>query len=481
MKQLISVKFLATMQNEQDVVKDAYVLFDDKIIEYGKLTEEKAQQFQNDKSVSIVNKVIDGKIIQANSVAFPAFVKGHGHDETCLIGLRKEDILTEWLDNVVNPFSKFIKENHEQLKKKLHDDPFKVVFRKCRLDDIQFGITTYLAHQCNYNKYYIDELVEANDEAGTRAVIAVGSQDRNFHKEILDTVDQAILRLDTAYGKHKDNKMATIIPGPDQDFSNSPEMLKAQKQWSREHEPHLLHIHSSEEKIATDLFTQRYGMTPIEYFHSIGMLDGNTFVAHQVQSTANDIKILRETQTPIINNPLANTILQSGVLNYKEVIENKIPYAVSTDGSGSADNQNILAACQLAFNFIRQQKGCPNAFKMLQRVTTSPAAILKQNVGTIQVGRQADFILFDCSKPYQACLTEENLLQMLLQKFVGNEITDLLCNGQFLLKDGKYGPRVQFDADKVINQVQIITDDFMEWMKQAEIIRETGVGWTMNK
>lgn len=73
-------------------------------------------------------------------------MKAHGHEETCLVGLRKEDILTEWLDNVVNPFSCFLREYHAQLEQQLNDDPFSVVFKKCRLDDMLFGITTSLAH-----------------------------------------------------------------------------------------------------------------------------------------------------------------------------------------------------------------------------------------------------------------------------------------------------------------------------------------------
>lgn len=90
-------------------------------------------------------------------------------------------------------------------------------------------------------------------------MIAIGSQDRNFKKDVLDTVDDAIKRLDDAFEKNHKNKLITIIPGPDQDFSNSPRMLQALKNWSRAHEPHLLHIHSSEELIATLLFRKRYG------------------------------------------------------------------------------------------------------------------------------------------------------------------------------------------------------------------------------
>ena len=157
--------------------------------------------------------------------------------------------------------------------------PFYVSYLKARLDDISFGITTAVTHHCNYNKYHADELVQANDTAGTRLFIGVGSQDRNYDDRILDTVDEAIDRLDTYDARHKENKRATIIPGPDQLFSNGPELLQALKKWANEHGT-IIHIHSSEEPATTQWFKEKYGMTPIEYANSINFLDNKTLRAY---------------------------------------------------------------------------------------------------------------------------------------------------------------------------------------------------------
>jgi len=46
----------------------------------------------------------------------------------------------------------------------------------------------------------------------------------------------------------------------------------------------------------------------------------------------------------VVHNPLANTILGSGMPRIMDMLEAGIPIAISTDGSGSADSQNILAA-----------------------------------------------------------------------------------------------------------------------------------------
>lgn len=60
----------------------------------------------------------------------------------------------------------------------------------------------------------------------------------------------------------KDVQYTWMIPGPDQCFSNSPELLKALKQWARDNHTKI-HIHSSEEPATTEWFTKKFEMTPM--------------------------------------------------------------------------------------------------------------------------------------------------------------------------------------------------------------------------
>ena len=73
-------------------------------------------------------------------------------------------------------------------------------------------------------------------------------------------------------------------------------------------------------------------MTPVEYAHSIGFLDQNTVLAHQVHCSDHDLEILRDTGTKIVHNPLANTILGSGMPPIVKMLEMGIDVAISTMG-----------------------------------------------------------------------------------------------------------------------------------------------------
>ena len=248
-----------------------------------------------------------------NGVVLPGFIKAHGHDhESPIIGIAKDEPLTDWLDHAVNVFTGFLNEKKDELVAEFGVSANLITYTKAKLDDIYYGITSALTHHCNFNKYHIAELVEANAKAGTKIIIAVGGQDRNYDPRILDTPEEAVRRMDECTAEFKDRERTWIIPGPDQVFSNSAEMIKALKEWANEHNT-LFHMHSSEEPNTTEWFYSQYLCSPVAYLAQVGALDQNTILAHQVNNTPVDLAVLKETRTNIVHNPLANTILGSGM------------------------------------------------------------------------------------------------------------------------------------------------------------------------
>jgi len=472
-----------TATNEKlDRIQDGYILTDDGTIkEVGPYTEEIGKRIIQDYGHDLIvlglsndSPTIDDIQI-LNGVGLPGFIKCHGHDhESVLIGVARDVPLTTWLDEAINIFTGFMNENQEKLTAEFKGkSPFYVSYLKARLDDISFGITTAVTHHCNYNKYHADELVQANDTAGTRLFIGVGSQDRNYDDRILDTVDEAIHRLDTYHARHKENKRATIIPGPDQLFSNGPELLQALKKWANEHGT-IIHIHSSEEPATTQWFKKKYGMTPIEYANSINFLDDKTLLAHQVNNTPNDLDIISNTGAMVVHNPLANTILGSGMPPVIKMIQKNIPLAFSTDGSGSADNQNMLGAARLASQYqkaLHQNARLLNAEETLTRVTKMPAELLRVNAGTLEVGKDADFIMVDLSVPNLTPTRLETVVENIIWASAGNEIAHVVAKGEILKENYKY---ISLNEKEILKDIQKLADLFEQYKKTANKITGTG-------
>lgn len=412
--------------------------------------------------------------------ALPGFVKAHGHDEeTPIIGLVKDVPLTRWLDGVVTPFVRFLTEQRGEIEAELGMSPHRVAYLKARLDDLHYGITSSMVHHCNYSKYHVDELVEVNAEVGTRMIVAIGAQDRNYYEGVLDKpFTQAIERLDRAYARHGQRERVQVIPGPDQLFSNGPEMLKASKAWARERGLPM-HCHSSEEKATTEWFKKTYGCSPVEYAHSLGVLDERTILAHQCQSTERDLEILAETGAKIVHNPLANTILGSGMPPLIEMRERGIPVAVSTDGSASADNQNIIAAARLASQYQKaahKNAALIPAGEALRMITSDAADVLGLNGGRLRVGGPADITILDLRRPNLRPTTRESLVENIIWASDGSEVISVIANGR-LLRDGDRF--LSLDRDGILEAIDSIAARFERYRAtHTEVHRGTGANRT---
>lgn len=480
---LIRASFLLPMSDEMGRgtrIADGYVLTSgSKILEAGPYRAETGErileQYRGELLVIGAPGAARGEAVpQHRGVLLPGFVKAHGHDhESAIIGVAKDQPLTSWLDNAVNPFTGFLSERSAQLGAEFGRSPNSVAYRKARLDDVSYGITSALTHHCNFSKYNVRDLVEANAEAGTRLTIAVGSQDRHYDARILDTPKGAVDRVDGYAREFAGVPRLKIIPGPDQFFSNGPEILKGLKKWSREHGT-LIHIHSSEEPKTTRWFAEKYGMTEVEYARGIGFLDGDTILAHQVNCAERDLEIIRDTGVKIAHNPLANTILGSGMPPVIRMLEMGIPLAISTDGSGSADNQNIINAARLASQYQKAFHADARllpAQKALELITVEPARMLGLNAGTLSPGRDADVVLVDLRGPNLTPTRLDNVVENLIWAANGSEIRYVVAGGELILDDYRF---TRVDSTGILADIQRLSELFAEYARTAPKITGTG-------
>jgi len=216
-------------------------------------------------------------------------------------------------------------------------------------------------------------------------------------------------------------------------------------------------------------------MTPIEYGHSIGFLDESTFVGHQVQNTENDLQILSEVKTTIVHNPLANTILGSGMPPLQKFKEQGIPFVISTDGSGSADNQNILNAARVAAQYQKayhQNATLMVAQDVIERITVIPARILRFNTGSLEPGKLADIVVVDLSVPNLTPTRVDNIVENLIWAANGNEIQYVISNGQILIDDYKFST---LNVQEILQQVQELSEMFLEFKQRRTPQKTTGI------
>lgn len=419
------------------------------------------------------------RVPRLDGVILPAFVKAHGHDhEQPLIGVAKDRPLTEWLDLAVNPFTGFMRQEYDTLVEALGCSPQLATYRMARLCDLHYGITAGMVHHCNHNKYHAREMAQANEAAGTTLVVALGGQDRHYVEELLDSPREPLERLERAL-EIEGLRYTSFCPGPDQLFSNSRAVLVPQKRWAREHGT-LFHVHSSEEPRTTAWFSEEIepGMTPVEFAESIGILDSRTVLAHQVNCGPHDLEILARTGTRVVHNPLANTILGSGMPPLVEMLEAGVEVAISTDGSGSADHQNIIGAARLAAQYQKAHHRDATLLpsqQLLEMITVVPNRILEMNQGELAPGRQADWVVVDLSLPNLVPTRLDNLVENLIWAANGDELHTVVARGRVAKEHHRLQPFLDGTTPAEITAaVQELSERFATWRRTARELRGTG-------
>ena len=118
-----------------------------------------------------------------------------------------------------------------------------------------------------------------------------------------------------------------------------------------------------------------------------------------------------------------------------------IPFVISTDGSGSADNQDIMLAAKSAAQYqkaLHQDASFLTSDVLLQKITVEPAEFLRLNSGSLERGKDADMVLIDLTRPNLIPSRLDNIVENLIWASDGSEVKTVVANGKVLKLDYRF-------------------------------------------
>lgn len=213
-------------------------------------------------------------------------------------------------------------------------------------------------------------------------------------------------------------------------------------------------IHVSETKAEHEQCKQRHnGMTPVQYFDSIGVFESPTLIAHGVWLEDNDLKILKEKNVSVATNPASNMKLGSGIANLPAILNSGINLCLGTDGMASNNNHDIFKDMYLMALLNRAQMHDPTlmtAKEVLYAATRAGSVAQgRLDCGYIKKDFKADLCVMDLSEPIWC--PGENILNNLIYASQGSDICLTMVDGQVVYENGQW-PYI--DIEKVKSQVK---------------------------
>jgi 5-methylthioadenosine/S-adenosylhomocysteine deaminase len=276
------------------------------------------------------------------------------------------------------------------------------------LEALRGGITTIVDHGIR-TRAIADAIHRAADETGIRLVSSTGVYDlKNFSTtaktpDLVKDVDAAVKVAEQHVADC--GAFARITPslacGTVQ--SNSGTMISAMARFCQDHGI-LFQIHANEHTLEVHAAIEAYKRRPIEYLLDLGALDRTTLIAHATLVTADEMTMLKQTDTAIAYNPVASMWKGNAVAPALDYMARGIRVGLGSDATRNDGFRMIdaaEAAQRIAYGMPRDDFSCGAGWRWMHAATQGGAdvALLGDRIGSLARGKKADFLLLDCAGP----------------------------------------------------------------------------------
>ncbi|MFO7667243.1 MAG: amidohydrolase [Desulfobacterales bacterium] len=383
------------------------------------------------------SKIIDAR----GGIIMPGLVNAHTHASmTIFRGLADDLPLMKWLNDHIFPSEARL-------------NPEKVYYGALLAcaEMILSGTT------CFCDMYlFEDHVAQAAKDAGMRAV--VGEVLFDFPSPNYGSLDKGFTYTEMLIEKYRDNPLINVAVEPHSPYLCAPDLLQKASLLAIENDLPLV-IHVSETKSEVSQIKEKYGLTPVGFLASLGVLSPNLLACHCVHLTEEDITLLKKHDVKVAHNPESNMKLASGIAPVPQLLKREVCVGIGTDGCASNNNLDIFHEMSMAAKLGKVHANDPavmDAKSVLRMATIGGAGALGLSdvTGSIEAGKKADIIILDTRKPHLTPMY--NPLSHIVYAARGSDVTTSVINGKLIMEDRKL---LSVDISKTAGKVIKIAKD----------------------
>lgn len=265
---------------------------------------------------------------------------------------------------------------------------------------------------------------------------------------------------------NKDDGRIKILFGPQgADFLSKELLLEIQRAVKERNTK--IHMHTQQGDRETYQVVKRYNKRPIEWLKEIGYLDESLIAVHLTDADDDEAKVVAESGASMIVCPGSIGIIDGIVPPSTVFQEAGGNVALGSDQAPGNNCHNIINEMKLVtlFNKIKYQNPeIMPAWRALRMATIEGAKAvgLGDLVGSLEVGKRADFIAIDLKKPSMLPVFTtpmRNMIPNLVYSARGKEVVLSVVDGKVIYKEGKI---LAIDENEYLETVEKYTDGIGE-------------------
>ena len=435
--------YLITVDPERRIIRDGSI-----VVEESRIT-------HVGKAVELADISADRVVSARDMVVTPGFTNGHIHISYAHAtrGIYPDDLSPAQYFGTIFKLQQVMTEEEEYLTSLL-----------AITELLKYGTTTFLDPGTTK---HLGACVAAYRESGCRIIIGRSVNDATDvmglppidTDDALDLTEETIRRHDrTLDGRLR----AWAMPFSAE--SCTPELLQHLKYMADLHETGMT-LHQSNSRTLMDAHKAEHGTYPVERLEQIGVLGPNVLLAHMVGADQAEIDALSRTDTKVVMCPTAalkqgSGITSSGML--PEMLEKGVCVGLGTDAGNNSNLVETLRSVYLAaavFKDARGSTGVVSAEQTLEMATLNGARSLGlgEEIGSIEVGKKADLVLFDTKRPEWRTLF--NPVNNLVYSADGRSVHTVIVDGNVVVED--HTPTFVDEWD-LIQKVQRVGEDMLD-------------------
>jgi len=198
-----------------------------------------------------------------------------------------------------------------------------------------------------------------------------------------------------------------------------------------------IHMHLAETALEdADCRRQHDGMSPTEYFDSLGLFGPDVIAAHCLFLSDNDVRILGRNKVNCVHNINSNLKLASGYrFRFKELAQEGANVCLGTDGAASSNTLDMLEHMKTSALMQKAWRGNPAELplkQLMESATLNGARALGIDSGVIREGALADLSIVDLSGT--AFISPGSTMANLVYAAHSDVITDVMAGGKWIMR-----------------------------------------------
>jgi 5-methylthioadenosine/S-adenosylhomocysteine deaminase len=407
-------------------------------------------------------RTVDGR----RTVATPGFIDCHLHSSFQLSrGLADEANAQSFLFDRMYPYEAA-----------LEGDDVRISATLAAAELLKHGVTCFI----DPGNYHPEASVEGTTATGIRAIVSRSSFDLTksvlgiLPERMIESTEAALERAEAVLARYANSGNPRLSASASfRGLNNaSDELILGLDKLARKYGT-LLQTHACFSYSTHDSSVARTGKAEIERLEALGVIDERMLIVHSGWLEPEEVAVLAKRRPSLVCAPSSS--LHNGYGNFlfgklPELLALGVNVAIGSDhaSSGIVDmpQEVRLACCCYKETRINPRVMPPEIGLEMATRNGAKAARWDDRIGSIEVGKEADIVLFDTDRPEWQPLI--NPVSNLVYSATGDSVRDVLVAGEHVVAEGRL---TKIDEARLYREIPLAVARFGKRLNMDEMVQ----------